>query len=233
MKDPIVHIDVLDKGYVELLDSMGDDNTIVAAARVSLLGESKGEEKDKQLIKYLLENKHTSPFEQVEFRFRVKCPLFIRSQWMRHRTWSYNEVSRRYTSEDIEFYYPTTLRRQADVNRQASTDEEIDTIYDEMNLTRSDDRFVKLRDFLKYNMLFAKCAYDTLIKYGVSREQARMVLPQGMYTQFYAKTDLHNLLHFLELRDSPHAQYEMRLYAKALRECIKDIVPWTIEAWDK
>ncbi len=120
------HIDILDKGFVELIDHMGNDNTIVSSARVSFMGESKGEEKDAKLIHYLMKNHHDTPFEMVEFTFRVKCPLFIRSQWMRHRMWSYNEVSRRYTSEDIDFYIPTQLRKQGDTNRQASKDEFID-----------------------------------------------------------------------------------------------------------
>lgn len=224
---PLGRIDLLDKGFVELLDSMGDDNRVVSAARVSLLGESKGEKSDKLLIKYLLENKHTSPFEHVEFEFRVKCPLFIRSQWHRHRMWSYNEVSRRYTDVGIEFYIPTELRLQAETNRQASKDETI------REIRWNDGLHLSVKTEIELHSESCLRTYSNLLENGVSREQARMVLPQNMYTMFYAKTDLHNLLHFIELRNSEHAQYEMRLYAKALLELIKPIVPWTIEAWEE
>ena len=121
-------IEVLDKGFVSLISSMGNDKTIVEAARVSsgndgaLLWTNKVNDKDRKLIKYLWKNKHTSPFEHVVFTFLIKCPLFVRSQWMRHRTWSYNEISRRYTSEDIDFYYPNWFRTQSESNRQGSSD---------------------------------------------------------------------------------------------------------------
>lgn len=208
---------VLDKGSVALLNHMGDDNTIVSAARVSYLGESKGNKKDAELIRYLMENKHTSPFEQVEFQFMVKCPIFIARQWHRHRTWSYNEVSRRYTSEDIDFYIPNTMYEQSTDNKQ---------------MTGS--KIANSGDLMIIMMLVtsdALIAYDKLIKAGVAREQARIILPQNMYTKFYAKTDLHNLLHFIELRNHPHAQLEMREYAKALELLIKPIVPVTYSIW--
>lgn len=219
-------VNVLDKGFVELIDILGDDNTIVSAARVSVLGESKGKEKDKQLIKYLLDNKHTSPFEHVVFTFRVKCPLFVRSQWMRHRTWSYNEVSRRYTSEDIDFYIPKVLRKQAKSNRQASVDEYISTLVDEeLDVNES------VTDFISVTCGMLQDTYEFLLKQGVSREQARMVLPQNMYTMFYATVDLHNLFHFIELRNTPEAQYEIRVYAEALERMVAEQVPWAYEAW--
>lgn len=225
-------ISILDHGFVELLDSMGNDLTIVNAARVSFLGESKGEEQDSKLIKYLIQNKHTSPLEQVEFQFRVKCPLFIARQWMRHRTWNYNEISRRYTSEEIEFYIPTELRKQADNNRQASTEELVTNdveLYDpgsgKYYSLCSPSTFISLVSNSAYQQ------YQALLRAGVAREQARMILPQNMYTMFYAKVDLHNLLHFIELRNSEHAQYEVRLYAQALEDLIKDIVPVTYKYW--
>lgn len=210
---------VLDKGYVELLDNMGDDLTIVNAARVSYLGESKGSDKDKRLLKYLWVNRHTSPFEQVEFQFLVKCPLFVARQWHRHRTWSYNEISRRYTSEQLEFYTPIKWRMQSSDNKQMS-----DSFLDDDEL--SDALKDSLEYAIEYHCLYL---YDTLIKHGVAREQARMILPQSMYTTFYAKVDLHNLLHFIELRAHKHAQYEIQLYTAALLKLIDNYVPWTVE----
>lgn len=208
---------VLEHGFVELLNHMGDDNTIVSAARVSYLGETKGAEKDAALIKYLLENKHTSPFEQVEFQFMVKCPIFIARQWHRHRTWSYNEVSRRYTSEQIDFHIPAVLRKQSTDNKQMSAG----------NLGDDGDLIFEMTDMTQ------KCyeLYQMLIDKGVAREQARMILPQNMYTSFYAKTDLHNLFHFIELRNHPHAQMEMRDYARALGTLIQPVVPVTYAIW--
>lgn len=123
MADILGKIEVLDQGWIELVDAMGDDQSIVEAARVSYLGESKGVEQDERLIRYLLKNGHTSPFEMVEFKFRVKAPIFVARQWMRHRVWSYNEVSRRYTDEDITFMVPEILRGQANDNKQMSAGE--------------------------------------------------------------------------------------------------------------
>lgn len=221
------HINILDKGFVELIDSMGNDNTIVSAARVSFMGESKGNEKDAKLIHYLKKNHHDTPFEMVEFTFRVKCPLFIRSQWMRHRMWSYNEVSRRYTSEDIDFYIPSQLRKQGDTNRQASKDE-----YIEDDFVFFYNRFpYKPSEIIAEYSRNCLSMYEDLIEKGVAREQARMVLPQNMYTMFYAKTDLRNLFHFIDLRNSEHAQWEMRLYAQALYDLVEPIVPVACEAW--
>lgn len=212
-------IKVLDKGYIELVDSLGTDNTIVSAARVSYLGESKGIDKDALLIRYLLEHNHTSPFEQVEFQFRVKCPIFVARQWMRHRTWSYNEVSRRYTSEELDFYLPETLRKQSESNRQAS----------DGNMESS---FVSnLINSIKVQTESGFRVYEILLNAGVAREQARMVLPLNTYTSFYAKTDLHNLLHFLELRNHPDAQEEIRVYAKAIELLVEPIVPITFKIW--
>ncbi len=212
-------IKVLDKGYVELVNHLGDDNTIVSAARVSVLGASKGLDKDALLIRYLLEHEHTSPFEQVEFQFRVKCPIFVARQWMRHRTWSYNEVSRRYTSEELDFYLPTDLRKQAENNRQAS-DGSLETNFVE-----------QLINSIKVQTESAFRVYEIMLNYGVAREQARMVLPLNTYTSFYAKTDLHNLLHFLKLRNHPDAQEEIRVYAKAIELLIEPIVPITFKIW--
>lgn len=227
---------VLDKGFVELISSMGNDSTVVNAARVSFNKDIiiTDKERDEKLITYLLSNKHTSPLEHVVFTFHVKCPLFVRSQWMRHRTWSFNEISRRYTSDDIDFYVPKELRKQADSNRQASTDETIKHIIDGYcDADGLDYKGVPVYSYINYYVNSLVGAYNLMLESGVAREQARMILPQNMYTRFYATVDLHNLLHFLELRDSEHAQFEMRLYAQAVASLIKGIVPITYSVYKK
>ena len=221
MQGKIKRIDVLDLGFVDLLDTMGNELTIVNAARVSF-GKHKAEwdEKDELLLKYLIENHHTTPFEHVQFQFRIKCPLYIRSQWHRHRTWSYNEISRRYTEQDIEdCYNPELFRQQSESNRQASSDK----VPINNNL---------LVEKYKEHVEKAVALYRELLEGGVCREQARGVLPQALYTEFYATVDLHNLLHFIELRISPHAQWEIQQYARALLELIEPYVPVTVK-WFK
>lgn len=210
---------VLDKGFIELVNHMGDDNTVVSAARVSRLGEgSKGVEQDAKLIKYLLKNKHTSPFEQVTFQFLVKCPVFVARQWHRHRTWSYNEVSRRYTSDKIDFHIPDELRKQAETNKQASDG-------------RIESNEAGLIHEIESHSNLALMLYEILISSGVAREQARMVLPQNMYTSFYGTVNLHNLFHFLSLRNKPDAQKEIRVYAEAMETLIQPVVPISYATW--
>ena len=211
-------IPILDHGYVALLDHMGTDIDIVNAARISFNRESEGfDDRDRKLLRYLWQHRHTSPFEMVEFKFVVKCPLFVARQWMRHRTWSYNEVSRRYTSEEIEFYTPdfAWIRKQAKNNRQAS--EETDEL-----------GFENVWEFHAASDLGEE-RYLRLNENGVCREQARMVLPQSMYTTFIAKVDLANLLHFLDLRMDSHAQWEIQQYSEAIIEMIQNIVPETMD----
>lgn len=220
-----LHIPILDKGFVELQDVMGNDNAIVAAARVSYLGESKGEVQDKKLIDYLMRHEHTSPFEMVQFKLRVKCPLFIARQWQRHRTWHYmsvNEVSRRYTSEEIDFYIPDVWRVQHQSSKQCS-DGAAETELQQ-----------KLTQQLQQQLEHAMNLYQNLIEQGIAREQARMVLPQNMYTTFITNVNAHNLLHFLKLRLDSHAQYEIRVYAEAIyQHFVKAALPWTAEAAEK
>lgn len=191
---------VLDYGYIELVDSMGTDMTIAESARISYLGKETRSTSNEELIKLLINSGHTSPLEQVEFRFLVKAPIFVARQWMRHRTWSYSEVSRRYTSKNMEFYIPT-------FNSEAT-----DWVY-------------------KKSIQIAYDSYKDLIELGVKKEIARCVLPVSMYTTFYAKTDLHNLLHFLELRQASDAQYEIREYANAICALIAQVVPITMKIW--
>ena len=194
-------INVLDKGFIELLEVMGSDTTIAESARISYLGKSSGEESDDRLIQKLIANEHKSPFEQAELRFLVKAPIFVARQWMRHRTWSYSEVSRRYTDADIDFYLPLLgLPEQRDVYSNA----------------------IKIA----YN------SYRHLLDSGVRKEAARGVLPVCMYTTFYAKTDLNNLLHFLELRRAPDAQREIRECAICIEEILKEKFPITYRVWN-
>lgn len=220
---------LLDKGSLQLIDVMPHPNTgvsadmaVVNAARVSFMGESKGEEADRKLLRYLIRNRHTSPFEQVVLKFRIRAPLVTWWQWVRHRTWSFNFQSGRYTEfEDDDFYVPRDWRRQSASNKQAS----------DGLLPESDARE------LSY-MLDAHCArgyqlYEEALKSGVSREMARLFLPAfGVYYTAVATIDAHNLLGFLRLRDHEHAQHEIRVYAQAIREIMRDVMPWTMEAID-
>lgn len=210
---PKNHVKVLGgQGWVGLIDHLGTESTLVNAARVSF-GKMKDsmDEKDIVLLDYLIENKHTSPLEHVVFTFSVHCPLFIRGQWHRHRTWSYNEISRRYTEIDMEFYTPPKIRQQAKIDRQASV--EVD--FDDSEIRAKIDKHNK-DSFALYNKL---------LDAGVCREQARGVLSQNMMVTFWATVNLSNLIHFLDLRDSEHAQWEIREYAIAIKKLIKPIVP--------
>jgi len=218
-------IPVLDKGWIELQDVMGDDNAIVSAARTSFLGESKGEDADKKLLFYLMKHRHTTPFEMVEFRFRVHAPLVTFWQWVRHRTFSFSAQSGRYTefSED-DFYVPRAWewRLQSSDNKQAS------------------DGFLNGNVGVHFtNALVAHCnngyaLYRNALSVGVAREQARLFLPGfGVYYTWVVKTDAHNLMHFLKLRMAPDAQYEVRVYAQAIYEhFFKPALPWTAEAFE-
>ena len=210
---PKNHIKVLNgQGWIGLIDHLGSESTIVNAARVSF-GKMKDEmdQKDISLLDYLIKNKHTSPLEHMVFSFSVHCPLFVRGQWHRHRTWSYNEISRRYTEVDMEFYTPSKIRLQADSDRQASVEAE------------TDDK--ESREMILEHNKQSFDLYNKLLSRGVCREQARGVLPQNMMVTFWATVDLNNLIHFLELRDSEHAQWEIRQYAVAIKELIKPVVP--------
>lgn len=213
-------------GFCELVSSMGDDLQIVNSARVSYNRESNEfGDKDKRLIKYLLKNNHSSPLEHVQFTFLVEVPLFIERQWNRHRSWKYfslNEISRRYSSENINFHVPKEFRKQHSDNKQMSTDELID-------LEKSKEIQSVLKMFYEDSLQI----YDMMLEHGVAREQAREVFPIALYTKFYATVDLHNLFWFLELRRHPHAQLEIRLYAEAIEQLIKNIVPYTYSVWNE
>ena len=215
---------VLDKGWIELQDVMGDDLAIVNAARVSFLGESKGTEQDKRLLFYLLRNRHTSPFEQVEFKFRVRAPLIVWWQWARHRMWHYNAQSGRYTPFlENDFYVPLTWRKQSPDNKQGS----------EGTIDPADAEQLTEQLLAHYQQGFA--LYRQALAAGVAKEQARLFLPGfSVYYTWVVKTDAHNLMHFLSLRMAPDAQEEIRVYAQAIYEhFFQPALPWTAEAFEK
>ena len=209
-------IDVLNGGFVRLVDSMGSDLSIVRSARVSYDADWRegDEKKDEKLIAYLMKNKHTSPFESVRFTFEVKAPIFVFRQWHRHRTWAYNEISARYTELDEGWYVPDVaqITTQHTSNKQMRTNEQHPEAAD----------IAWLID-MQNNASFA--AYKTLIEKGCPRELARSVLPVGAYSRMFATVDLHNLFHFLRLRLHEHSQYEIRVYAQAMLQLIEPIVP--------
>lgn len=220
-------VDVLDHGFVRLVDSMGSDLSIVRAARVSYdadwrAGEDEGS--DAKLIRYLWKHKHTSPFEAVEFQFEVKAPIFVLRQWHRHRTWSFNELSARYRELPEEFYIPDpdVVGAQATTNKQGRqvADEEVNRA-----------RHVEV-DEMRRACERAFFIYRSLLKADWPRELARSVLPVSTYSHMFAKVDLRNLLHFLDLRCDAHAQFEIRVYADAMRELIRPVVPVAIAAWE-
>ena len=224
-------IDVLDKGFIELVDMLphpeagvSGDLAIVNAARVSFLGESKGEEKDKKLLFYLLRHQHTSPFEMVEFKFRCRAPLVTWWQWVRHRTWNMNAQSGRYTPfEENDFYVPDTWRRQAASNKQASEGE--------IDPQMSADLTEKLLHHYEQGFRL----YQAALEAGVAKEMARLFLPGfSVYYTWVVKTDAHNLMHFLRLRMADEAQYEIRVYAQTIYEhFFKPALPWTAEAFEQ
>jgi thymidylate synthase (FAD) len=217
-------VEVLDKGWIELQDIMGNDLAIINAARVSFLGESKGSDKDKKLLFYLLNHRHTSPFEQVEFRFRVRAPVVTWWQWVRHRTWNFNAQSGRYVPfEENDFYVPEVWRKQSPSNKQASLGE-----------LEADAGQILTNELLKHYEQGYKL-YEQAIAQGVAREQARVFLPGfSVYYTWVCKVDAHNLMHFLSLRMAEEAQYEIRVYAQAIYEhFFKPALPWTAEAFEQ
>jgi thymidylate synthase (FAD) len=217
-------VEVLDKGWIELQDVMGDDLAIVNAARVSFLGESKGTEQDKKLLFYLLHHRHTSPFEQVEFKFRVRAPLIVWWQWARHRMWHYNAQSGRYTPfKENDFYVPLSWRKQSPDNKQGS----------EGNIDPAASERLTTELIAHYEQGFT--LYEQALAAGVAKEQARLFLPGfSVYYTWVTKTDAHNLMHFLSLRMAPDAQAEIRAYAQAIYDnFFQPALPWTAEAFGK
>ena len=229
-------IKVLDHGFVRVIDYMGDDAAIVQAARVSYGRGTKQVSQDKGLINYLMRHWHSTPFEMCEIKFHVKLPIFVARQWIRHRTANVNEYSARYSIMDKEFYIPdaSQLAPQSKKNHQGRGG---DTLSPEesarvLQLLKSDSE----QTYAHYEEMMNCDAEGNVIdegKSGIARELARMNLTLNYYTQWYWKIDLHNLMHFLMLRADPHAQYEIRVYADAMIEVVKQWVPFAYEAFDE
>ena len=226
-------IPILDHGFIRVIDYMGDDTSIVQAARVSYGKGTKKVSTDSGLIKYLMRHWHSTPFEMCEIKYHIKLPIFIARQWIRHRTANVNEYSARYSILDKEFYLPSTehLAAQSKNNRQGRGD------------VLEGAQAKKVLDLLKNDAEQTYNNYETMLneKYdgtvidenvdGLARELARMNLTLNTYTQWYWKTDLLNLMNFLRLRADHHAQYEIRTYADAMLETVKKWVPITYEAF--
>jgi thymidylate synthase (FAD) len=224
---------VLDHGFIRVIDYMGDDAAIVQSARVSYGRGTKKVREDAGLIRYLMRHRHTTPFEMCEIKYHVKLPVFVARQWIRHRTANVNEYSARYSILDREFYIPAPrhLAAQSTVNRQGRGDvlegAEAERV---LALLKGDAE----RNYDHYVEMLNERDDGTVVdegKSGLARELARMNLTLNVYTQWYWKTDLHNLFHFLSLRADAHAQYEIRAYADAMLETVKRWVPAACEAF--
>lgn len=219
-------VDVLDHGFVRLVDSMGNDLSIARAARVSYdaawrAGDDEGS--DAKLIRYLWRNQHTTPFEAVEFQFEVMAPIFVFRQWHRHRTASINELSGRYRELPETFYLP----EPENIGTQSASSKQARDITSEHRAERS----VEIAT-LEQACQQAFAAYREFMAAGWPRELARMVLPLNTYSHMFWKVNLRNLFHFLTLRCDAHAQYEIRVYADAMRDLIRPIVPVAVSAWE-
>ena len=219
-------------GAVEYISHMGTDLSVVNAARVSFGTEKNSvDEKDIKLIKYLMNHNHSSPFEHCVLTFKFTVPLFIRSQHHRHRTWAYNEISRRYTAVDIRFYEPKLFRTQHEINRQASKDKLIDP-----NLNDTPSRILPTPSYLASEAVRSHNTrslglYNDLISKGICREQARGVLPQNLYTEYFGTVNLHNLLKFVSLRVHHGAQWEIQKVAEACLKIATKHFPHSVEAY--
>ena len=228
-------IEVLDHGFVRVIDYMGDDAAVVQAARVSYGKGTKQVREDSGLIRYLMRHWHSTPFEMCEIKYHVKLPIFVARQWIRHRTANVNEYSARYSILDREFYLPAPqdLAVQSSQNRQgrgaALEGAEADRV---MALLREDAE----KCYGDYAWMLNEDESGEVVdegRSGLARELARMNLTLNTYTQWYWKTDLHNLMHFLRLRADAHAQYEIRVFADAMLDTLKRWVPLTYEAFEE
>ena len=218
--------EVLDHGFVRVIDYMGDDAAICQAARVSYGKGTKAVSNDKGLIRYLMRHWHSTPFEMCEIKLHVKLPVFVARQWIRHRTANVNEYSARYSILDREFYIPAPeqLAAQSVINNQGR------------GAALEGEEAARVLDILKSDSNRAYDHYEQMIsdegQQGLARELARMNLPSNIYTQWYWKVDLHNLFHFLRLRADSHAQYEIRVYADAICRIVADWVPLAYGAFE-
>ena len=213
----------LNAGFVRLVDYMGGDESIVQAARVSYGKGTKSVSEDRILLRYLMRHLHTTPFEMVELKFHVKLPIFVARQWIRHRTANVNELSGRYSIMKDEFYLPSpkVIKLQSVRNKQGRSEDDVPPELQQkvLNMLLEDQRHVYGR-------------YEELLKDEIARELARINLPLSLYTEWYWKIDLHNLLHFLHLRMDKHAQFEIRIYAETMGEIVKRVAPMAWEAFE-
>ena len=214
---------VLDRGFVRVVDYMGDDAAVVQAARVSYGKGTRQLREDRGLLRYLLRHRHTTPFEMCEIKYHVKLPIFVARQWIRHRTANVNEYSARYSIVEDEFYVPAPehLAVQSEANRQGR------------GAALSGAAAARVLELLRSDAALTYSHYKEMLDtHGLARELARMDLTLNVYTQWYWKIDLHNLLHFLALRADPHAQYEIRAYAEIMGDTVRRWAPHTFEAFD-
>ncbi len=220
---------ILNKGEIGIVESMGTDHRIAEAAWVSY-GKQEQDKPIEGVINYMMKHKHGTPFEHVVFTFYIKAPIFVAREWMRHRIGSFNEISGRYVTFEPEFYMPNLVRVKGSTNKQGSI-----TPTDEW---AEDSGWIDVSDFndamndeiqMAYDHTFEQ--YETLLSNGVANEIARVVLPVGLYTQWYWTVNLRALLNFLNLRNADNAQWEIREYAKALERIVAEVVPVTYHAW--
>ena len=225
--------DILDRGFVVLVDVMGNDDSIVQAARVSYGKGTKSVNADRGLIRYLMRHRHTTPLEMVEFKFHVKLPIFVARQWIRHRTANVNEYSARYSILEDEFYVPEVhaLAEQSQSNKQGRDNS---VPVKEAEEVRSMIRGNSDKTYELYQYLLNEDDHEKFdpARSKVARELSRIVIPTNVYTQWYWKIDLHNLFHFLSLRMDSHSQYEIREYANQMAEMVKAAVPFAYEAFE-
>ena len=226
-------IDVLDNGYIELVDTLGDDLTPVNAARVSFGGRSEDfTDKDKRLSKFLMKHKHFSPFRHQHVMMIIKAPEFVMRQWYKHvvgiettsnsstKDHAWNEISGRYVPVE-DYYEPSVWRKQSDDNKQAS-----EGVLDDLQQRRMDDAYNDL-------MRKVRMTYDKMVKAGMAKEQARIILPLNQYTEVYWTASFQAIMNFIELRDEPTSQWEIQQYAKVMKELMFDVYPKTTEIWSK
>lgn len=228
-------IKVLDHGFIRVVDYMGDDFSVVQAARVSYGRGTKKLSQDRGLIRYLMRHRHTTPFEMCDIKFHIKLPIFVARQWIRHRTASINEYSARYSILAKEFYLPRNedIAPQSKTNKQGRSEEVISErwLMRVLEILKSDAE----RCYQHYEEMLNEDGEGNIVNpenVGIARELARINMPLSYYTEWYWKVNLHNLLHFLSLRGSKHAQYEIRAYAKKMIDIVKLWVPYSFEAFE-
>lgn len=223
IKEDTLSIPVLDHGFVRLVDVMGDDYAITDSARTSYGSGTRHVSSERNLIRHLMRNKHTSPIEMVELKFHLKMPIFVMRQHVRHRTASLNEYSGRYSVMSNEFYIPEAHRfnLQSITNKQGSS-----------NSSLSEDIVSSLQEQISKDNDYSYEYYEYLLSTGLTRELARIQLPVSNYTELYWKIDLKNFFHYVSLRDDKHAQYEIKVFAKAMFDLIQPLFPFACEAYN-